>query len=173
MDAWSEIVQYVTTIGWGAAVCIVAGIVLIIIEMFTPGFAAPGISGLVLLILGIVLSADTILQALMMLLIIMAILSVALVIALRSATRGALYRSPLVLKSKESTDEGFVSVADMEFFIGKVGTAVTMLRPAGTCDFDGVRLDVVTEGSFIEKETPVKIAKVEGRRIVVVPAIES
>ncbi len=169
MEPWNEFIQFMSAFGWVAAICLLAGIALIIIEMFTPGFAAPGISGLILLILGIVLSAKTFFQALVTILVILAILSVALVFALRSATKGALYRSPLVLKNKESSDEGYVSVADMEFFIGKIGKAITMLRPAGTCDFDGVRLDVVTEGGFVEKNSNVKITRVEGRRIVVIP----
>ena len=95
--------------------------------------------------------------------------TVALVIALRSATKGVLSKTPLVLKNRESSEEGYLSVEDMEFFVGKAGTSLTALRPAGSCDFDGVRLDVVTEGSFIEKDTEVKILRVEGRRIVVAP----
>ena len=46
--------------------------------------------------------------------------------------------------------------------------AVTRLRPSGVADFDGVRLDVVSDGEFIDKGTPLVISKVEGNRIVVV-----
>ena len=44
-----------------------------------------------------------------------------------------------------------------------------MLRPAGIGDFDGVRLNVVTEGGFIEQGTRIEIVRVEGGRIVVRP----
>ena len=47
--------------------------------------------------------------------------------------------------------------------------ATTVLRPAGTADFEGVKLDVVTEGEFIEKGRPLEVIRVEGRRIVVRP----
>lgn len=55
----------------------------------------------------------------------------------------------------------------MQYFLDKKGTTLTVLRPAGTVDFDGVKLDVVSEGDFIPKDTEVKVIKVEGRRIVV------
>lgn len=167
MTAFEEILLFFETMGWAAGVCLVLGIALVIVEMFTPGFTAPGVTGIILILFGIVLTAETFVQGLIIFLVIMALLSVILVIVMRSATKGAIYKSPLVLKNKESEDEGYISADDMEFFVGKEGSSLTMLRPAGTCDFDGVRLDVVTEGNFIEKGCKVKIMKVEGRRIVV------
>ncbi|MDD2497965.1 MAG: NfeD family protein, partial [Desulfitobacteriaceae bacterium] len=44
---------------------------------------------------------------------------------------------------------------------------VTPLRPAGTAEIEGDRIDVVTEGGFIPREAQVKVVKVEGTRIVV------
>ena len=41
------------------------------------------------------------------------------------------------------------------------------LRPAGTAEFDGERLDVVSEGEYLEAGTRVQIVRTEGRRIVV------
>ena len=56
---------------------------------------------------------------------------------------------------------------DMKVLLGKSGQTRSVLRPAGIADFDGVRLDVVTEGEFIEAGEPVTITRVEGGRIVV------
>ena len=44
---------------------------------------------------------------------------------------------------------------------------MTTLRPTGSADFDGVKLDVVSDGEYIEPGCPVEITKVEGRRILV------
>jgi len=55
----------------------------------------------------------------------------------------------------------------MSLFVGKVGTALTPLRPAGTAEVAGQRLDVVTEGEFIHSGMQIKVIKVEGTRIVV------
>ena len=167
MDVINEIGLFVQGMGVPAAICIILGTVLIIIEMFTPGFAVPGISGIILLLLGIVLTADSFFQGLLIFLVMMALLTVVLIIVIRSATKGALFKTPLIHKNSETSEEGFISTTDMQVFVGKVGKAISPLRPAGTCDFDGVRLDVVTEGDFIDRGNNVIILKVEGRRIVV------
>ena len=44
-----------------------------------------------------------------------------------------------------------------------------MLRPSGTALIDGERLDVVSEGDFVEPGQKVRVVKVEGLRIVVRP----
>ncbi|PYK62788.1 MAG: hypothetical protein DME21_05195 [Verrucomicrobia bacterium] len=47
------------------------------------------------------------------------------------------------------------------------GTAFTSLRPSGTAVINGKRIDVVTEGSFVERGSPIKVVEVEGARVVV------
>jgi len=49
----------------------------------------------------------------------------------------------------------------------QTGTAFTSLRPSGTAVIDGKRIDVVTEGPFIERGSPIKVVEVEGARVVV------
>ena len=53
--------------------------------------------------------------------------------------------------------------------LGQVGVAVTPLRPTGRAEFDERLLDVVTEGDFLEKGTPLEIIEVRGRQVVVRP----
>lgn len=153
-------------LGWIAAICLLAGLVCVIIEMFHPGFGVPGILGSVLLLIGVILYAKTLIQALIMIIIILAILGVALTIVLQSASKGHLARH-LVLHDSLDESEGFSNPGDLEYFVGSEGVTLTVLRPAGTADFEGVKLDVVSEGDFIPKDTTVKIIKVEGHRIVV------
>ena len=50
------------------------------------------------------------------------------------------------------------------------GVAVTVLRPAGMAEFDGVKLNVVSDGEFIPEGERVRVSRVEGNRIVVVKA---
>jgi len=49
----------------------------------------------------------------------------------------------------------------------QTGTAFTQLRPSGTALINGQRVDVVTEGTLIEKGTPIKVVALEGMRVVV------
>ena len=149
-----------------AFICILAGLVFVIIEMFHPGIGAPGIIGAILLLVGVILYARSLIQALLMILIIIAILGIALAVVLQSASKGHLSKH-LVLHDSLDEAEHMENFGDMEYFVGSEGVSLNALRPAGTADFSGVKLDVVSDGDFIPKDTAVKITKVEGHRIVV------
>lgn len=49
----------------------------------------------------------------------------------------------------------------------QTGVAFTQLRPSGTALINGKRVDVVTEGALIDKDTPLKVVALEGLRVVV------
>lgn len=51
--------------------------------------------------------------------------------------------------------------------VGAIGTTSSELRPSGTVDLDGERVDVVTEGEFIDRGARVRVVEVEGNRVVV------
>ena len=73
-----------------------------------------------------------------------------------------------VLETATAKEAGYQSIAeDTTMLIGLTGTALTMLRPAGSAQFGERRLDVVTRGDFLPPGTPVRIATAEGNRIVV------
>lgn len=160
------VLDFLTSIELWQAIILVAGLLLVVVEMFHPGFGAPGITGAILILLAIVLIANTILQALILIIIVLAVLGVALSLVLQSATKGRLSKT-LILNDSLKKESGFIGTEDLDYFLGKEGVTLSILRPAGTADFDGVKLDVVSEGDFIPKDSTVRIIKVEGRRIVV------
>lgn len=147
-------------------VILLLGLILLIIEMFTPGFGAAGGLGLVLLVAGIILTASTPFEALVMIVILLVILGVALTVILHSAAKGKLSRT-LILKDSLNKESGYIGTEDLEYFVGKEGVTLTVLRPSGTAEFDGIRLDVVSDGEYIPKNSKIKIIQVTGRRIVV------
>ena len=149
--------------------CTLAGIALVTLEVFLPGFGLPGISGIILVFVSIGLTWSTYgaLAALGLTLLIIAVLAVVVSLSLKSASRGALSKSKLVLGATTSQEEGYNAVEDMQVFMGHTGVTNTSLRPVGIADFDGVRLNVVTEGEYIDAGQPVVIVQVEGARIVV------
>lgn len=51
--------------------------------------------------------------------------------------------------------------------VGEVGTALSDLRPAGVAEFDGRRVDVVTDGGYLEAGTRVEVLRAEAYRRVV------
>lgn len=149
-------------------VFLVIGLLLLVVEMFHPGFGVAGLCGLICLGIAVVLRANTFVEGLWMTVILLAIVGLLLLIFLHSATKGVVSRSPLILKESIEKSADRISTKDMQYFIGKVGTVLSTLRPSGMADFDGVKLDVVSDGVFIAEGAKVKIQSIEGSRIVVV-----
>ncbi|MGH7830627.1 MAG: NfeD family protein, partial [Candidatus Binatia bacterium] len=52
-------------------------------------------------------------------------------------------------------------------WLGKGGTAVSPLRPAGIAEIEGERVDVVSDGELIDSGAPIVVTRVDGNRIVV------
>jgi membrane-bound ClpP family serine protease len=161
-----DIVGMFTGISWIAALSLLFGVLMVILEMFIPGFGIPGITGVILLILGISMTARTVAEGLFLIFIILAVLGVNLIFVLRSVTKGKLAKT-LVLNDSLNKEAGFSGTDDLSCYLGREGVAHTVLRPAGAADFGGVKLDVVTEAEYLAKGTKVKVIKVEGRRVVV------
>lgn len=151
---------------WIALLCILAGIVFVIIEMNLPGFSIPGIIGVILLAAGVIIFADTPLQALILIIIILAILGAALLLVLRFASKSRLSKH-LILEDSVQDDVRFSAGLDLDYYVGSEGTATSALRPSGTADFSGVKVDVVSSSEFIPKNSTVIITKIEGNRVVV------
>ncbi len=150
-------------------ICFLIGIGLLILEAFMPGFGAPGITGIVLegITLVMVWFEHGPMATLAMLLIVLLVLAIAISTGLRSIASGRLNKSSLVNTETESNEAGYRSVEDLAVFMDKEGTATSVLRPTGIADFDGVRLNVSSEGGFISAGTKVRIIKVEGSKILV------
>lgn len=161
-----EFAEIFSGYNWIPLLCIAAGIIFIIIEMLQPGFGAPGIIGVILLAAGIILYAKTVLQALIMIAVVLAVLGAALALVLQSASKGRLGKH-IVLDSTVDDDVKFSAFDDLSYLVGSEGKTLTVLRPSGSADFNGVRLDVVSEGEYIPKGTTVYVDKIEGNRIVV------
>ena len=150
-------------------VCFLVGIGLLVLEAFMPGFGLPGISGIVMEIVAIALTwvNHGPVAALGLTIIVLSLIAIAISMSLRSATRGRLSRSKIILKERESNEAGYRSAEDMQVFLGKEGETTTVCRPTGMAEFDGVKLNVVSEGEFLPAGTRIRIVQVEGSRIVV------
>ncbi|WP_457552040.1 NfeD family protein [Desulfobacula sp.] len=79
-----------------------------------------------------------------------------------------LAKSPLALQRELSKQDGVVSQAqELESYTNMKGRSVTDLRPAGIAVIDSERVDVVTDGEYIDVDTPIIVTGVTGNRIVV------
>jgi membrane-bound serine protease (ClpP class) len=79
-----------------------------------------------------------------------------------------LARSPATLRETLSSKNGVVSQSpELESFMGREGKSVTDLRPGGTAIIDNKRLDVVSRGEYIEKDSNLIVVEVTGNQIIV------
>lgn len=150
-----------------AIVLIVAGFILVGIEMVVPGFSVPGVTGIICLVAGIFLAANNVKEGVIITLIILVLLALMMFILLKLLASGKL-KSPIVLQEEQANESGYISSGDLQYLLGKEGVALTDLRPTGKGDFDGITFDVLTDGSsYIVKGTSIVIQKVQGSKLVV------
>jgi membrane-bound serine protease (ClpP class) len=161
--------------GWEEMLLIFIGVLLIAVEVFVlPGMTVAGIAGIVALVAGLgmtLVGAGATISVF-----ITALGRVALSILLAMAGAFAFIRvlphSPfgrqLVLGTGMPADLGYVSAPESDHrWLGRTGTALSPLRPAGIADIDGARVDVVSDGGFIDAGTAIEVTRVDGNRIVV------
>lgn len=145
---------------------LVVGFGLVLLEMHIPGFGVPGVAGAICLILAVVLTAQNFAQALVMALAILAVLGTMLGVVLTYFTKGKLFKQ-LILSDEQKKEHGYISSSDLDYLLGKKGTTVTDLRPAGSVDIDGVKFDVISDGEYISRGSKVEIFKVNGVKLLV------
>lgn len=75
--------------------------------------------------------------------------------------------SRVILENRTDSDRGFLSSQPRNEFLGKEGITLSGLRPSGYIDIDGQRLDALSEGGFIPKDSKIIVVKVEGSKIFV------
>jgi membrane-bound serine protease (ClpP class) len=154
----------------------VVGLGLILVEVFVvPGFGLTGISGIILIVASLFLSmlgADPFLDfnavsmAIIKLTIGLAAALILIFLLARFLPKSNFFKK-FILSEEEKAAEGYTSRTNYSELLGAEGVAVTTLRPAGTAEINGKRVDVVTDSEFIEHGKPVIVVAVEGMRIVV------
>ncbi len=65
------------------------------------------------------------------------------------------------------SEAGFSASDDFEGLMDEEGVALADLHPTGIARIDGRRVDVVTRGEMVLKNTRIKVIEVRGNRIVV------
>ncbi|MGA1875978.1 MAG: NfeD family protein, partial [bacterium] len=191
---WGHVV--LNLVGWEEVILLAVGAILLLLEVFViPGFGLAGILGIIALIAGFSLSmvgkyptTGEIWGAVSQIFLAFFIVFLAIILSFKSVAKSAAMQR-LVLHSRAGhssemphespgADEGEVRpTKDMEAGFGlsgpgdqylvRHGTALTNLRPSGKGVFGNERLNVVTEGDFIEKGSPVTIIRIEGANIIV------
>ena len=149
--------------------CFLFGILMFIVEMFTPGFGVAGFLGIAAFAAIIVMQflANSVTAALIVTAVLVLLLAIIIVLFIRSFQKGALSRSKIVNDTAVEGDSSPVIKEKGQSLVGKTGTAITALRPAGIAEIDGQRMNVSTYGNFIEPGKQIVVAAVEGLNVFV------
>lgn len=153
-------------VGYGTITLFAAGVILIFLEFFLPG-AIAGTLGVAALIISLFMAGGNVMQMGVSILISLFFSVLAFFMMIKVFDKKLVLFNKMVLFDAAKKEDGYVSNVNRTDLLGMEGFALTILRPAGTAIFQNERIDVVSEGGFIEQNAKIKVIKVEGARIVV------
>ncbi|MBN2294283.1 MAG: peptidase [Pirellulales bacterium] len=182
------------TAGWLELVLFGVGVACVIVEIFVlPGFGVAGLSGILLILASLVMACQTTfipdtpeqwatLSVTLQTLFVAGIVFLVIAFFLNSRLRMIPVLNRIMLPPpgpdgridserivKDTDGQSDNSTTSSVISVGDQGVALSLLRPAGKADFAGRRIDVVTDGDFINKNEKVEVVEISGNRIVVIP----
>ncbi len=181
---WGHAIAHLA--GYEGALIFILGCVLLGVEiLIIPGFGIFGAGGITLMVVGIMMTllrvpinnplfmpeihlAGPLFQTL---LIFMGSILVIFLVLKFLPQLHTMERVGMSLATRLDAARGYTShdTRMQNELLGMTGKTLSQLRPGGIALFGGKRIDVVTEGDFIEVGETVKVTRVEGMRVVVVP----
>jgi len=148
---------------------LIGGLILLFIEVaLIPGFGITGVTGIIVIFAGLGL-------AFWKLDIRLAVLySFGSMAALVGLVLWAIYIFPytsvgkkFVLTAKISVEDGFTATRDLERFVGMEGVATSDLRPSGIARIGDERMDVLSDGEFVPRQSKIKVLRVKNGALIV------
>lgn len=144
------------------------GIGLLLLEILViPGFGIAGIGGLVAIFASLYLSFPDAASAFTAIGLSTVATIVFAVILVRRVPKTGLWRYIALQTKLEDVGVPGDDPDDPVVQAGALGRALTPLRPAGTVEIGGLRVDAVSEGEFIPPGTMVRVVRVTGGRVTV------
>lgn len=165
--------------GWEEVILLGAGLIALGIEVFVvPGFGLAGVISILcvgaavfMALLGSLPTWPDVARASGVLASSLGIIGAAIYLVVRNLPTSDRWRG-IFLRTASAADQGYISGDVRDDLIDRIGVALTDLHPGGTVQLDGERLDVVTEGDFVNRGARVRVVRAEGYRLVVA-AVES
>ncbi len=143
-----------------------AGVLCIVIEMLAPTVGLLAGLGVAAMLYSVLFALGGTMDAVGALIAAMVIAIVVFVLIVKRLPSSRLWRK-VVLHESTATESGYVSAETRTELVGCTGRTETELRPSGRALVAGQPVDVVSEGAFIGKGTPVVVVSANGSRVVV------
>lgn len=145
-------------------ILVILSIVCISIEFFIPGFGVFGISGLILFLVSSIILILKVPHGINVVAITVFLLVLFIFFVLKLVKKYKL-NSKLILT--ETLNEDKKDIAGLEYFIGKIGTTKTDLKPFGVVQFGDIEIDATSDGVYIKKNTQIKVFRIESNKVIV------
>ena len=68
---------------------------------------------------------------------------------------------------KDNLAEDTSIIGDLSGLVGKEGRAISILKPYGEADFNGIQMEVSSNGAFIERGAKIRVLETQGRKVIV------
>jgi membrane-bound serine protease (ClpP class) len=171
MIAWtlfffSHIAMGVTP--WWVVLIFISGITLMALEIFViPGVGVVGVLGMLTTMASMFLAIGDVKQAAVSVGISMFVSGGVLAYLMKSLPQSKFWKRIALESSKTPVEEMMTAKHGRIELEGLIGVALTDLRPAGKALINEEKIDVVTDGGFIKKDTSVRVIQVSEMKIVV------
>jgi len=139
------------------------GFILLLVELLTPGFGIPGITGIVFIFIG---CYNALKQSLFLGIAVSLASILTIILVFRIFAKSPVWRK-IRLDTKEEKEKGFIPAEDLSYLLNKAGIAITALRPSGIALIEGKRIDAISESLFIDKDKKIRVVKVQGDKVIV------
>jgi membrane-bound serine protease (ClpP class) len=169
-DLFNELaIIFGESVGLITLIILVSGFVLLTAEFFLPGFSLLGIIGTLISLGGViyrVLMGLSLTQFLILLVIWGLTVISCYILFIHSAKSGLLSHSKM-FSEKPSLPYNYDEDIEKKLLLGKVGVVVSRCRPVGKAEIDGKEYEVLSENSYLDKDTNIKVIQITDDQIVV------
>ncbi|MFP4497222.1 MAG: NfeD family protein [Vulcanimicrobiota bacterium] len=152
---------------WWSIFVFAAGLIFLALEIFVvPGVGITGITGVILTLSGLFIATGDLFQGGISMLASLILAAMVVAVIFKRLPKSKLWKK-LTLEVRQTSKDGYQSVKVRKDLEGQIGETLTDLRPTGVALINGERVDVVSEGSFVKKDSNVQVTKIQGAKVVV------
>ena len=178
---WSQFLNGTAT--WLEIILFVLGIGFLAMEMFVvPGFGVFGLGGAALIVASLILASQTFILpqneyqmrqlpwSLMTVVLAGAGVCTGLVVLRKYLHKAPLLRRVMLDPPKSEPIELGAESNPLARFLNQTGETTTPLMPAGRARVGNEYIDVISDGSMVDRGTIIRVTRVDGKNIFVTPA---
>lgn len=153
---------------WLALILFALGILFLMLEAFVmSGFGISAVLGIIAVFGGMILLSSSVTAGVISVLVTVVVMTLILVVSFKFMKKKNLIQR-FILKDRTDTESGYTSPnMDNEIYMDREGYTLTPLRPAGSIKVGDERIDVVSEGDFVDAGVKVRVVGIDGTRIIV------